>query len=447
MGRRILRPVGYAILALAAAAPLTGQGSSVYNQSACVSAAGGAAVASPCRDASSIYYSPGALALQPTAVSAGFSAIYNTGAFTYDQSGVEVEREAATPIVPHAYGSYSMDRWAVGFGVWAPYGLGIEWPEDFEGRFVSYKTQLRGIYLQPTIAYELIPGKLGVGAGPQIVLGGLELNQSQELALANPLLSGFPLGTDAVRAKLEGSGTGFGGQVGLYYNVSDRLSIGARYMHSVEVDLEGDGTFEQVDITGLPESVAAVIGQMFEPGGALVDQAVSASLTFPPQAVVGVSFAASPDLTISGDYQWTGWSTFDQIVADFEFAPDQTLTLQYNDAHTFRTGLKYALSPRLEARGGFVYNTAATPDQTVTPILPEAERHLYGAGLGYEMGSFRADVFYNYVNQADRRGRVRSAIQGSEAPGFDPATLNVGVYSSTAHLFGLTLSYSPGTSW
>lgn len=442
MSLRFVRAAGCALMVGAFAAPLGAQGSSVYNQSGCVSAVGGSAVAAPCQDASSIYYNPGALALQPTTASTGATAIYDSGSFTYDHSGVVVEREPVVPIVPHAFGSYRRDRLAFGFGFWAPYGLGIEWPEDFEGRFISWKTELRGIYLQPTVSYELIPGKLGIGGGPQIVRGGLELNQNAESTLSHLALFGFPLGTDLARAKLEGSGTGFGGQIGVFYRPSDRVAVGARYMHSVDVGLEGDAAFESVPITGLPDAIAALVDPLFAPGGPLSDQAVSAGLTFPPQAVVGVSFGATPDLVVSADYQWTGWSTFDRIIADFEAAPDVTLDFQYNDAHTLRTGARYALTPELEGRAGFVYNTAASPDQGVTPILPEADRHLYGAGLGYRMGGIRADVYYNYVDQADRRGRVRS-----ELPGFSSEDLNIGVYSSAAHLIGLTVSYSPGSPW
>ncbi len=60
------------------------------------------------------------------------------------------------------------------------------------------------------------------------------------------------------------------------------------------------------------------------------------------------------------------------------------------------------------------------------------------------MGSIQADVYYNYVNQADRRGRVRSDLPGPGEPTSPDAIvdlLNVGVYGSTAHLVGLTLSY------
>jgi long-chain fatty acid transport protein len=450
MGRHLLRPLAIAALAAASASPAFAQGSSVYNQSACVSARGGAAIAAPCADASSVYYSPGALALMPSTLSAGFSAIYNTGSYTYDGTGEVVERDAAVPIVPQAYISYRFgadQRWAGAFGVWAPYGLGIEWPEEFEGKYASWKTQLRGIYLQPTISYQITP-RLGIGAGPQIVLGGIELNQYLDAPVAIDDFSFLPLGTDIATAKLEGSGNGLGGQIGIYYEASDRLALGARYMHSVKLDLDGTADFTAlsnpdvfVPVPGLGTvPLDAVLASQFQTGGAFADRDVEASLEFPAQAVVGVRFGATPLVSIMADYQWTQWSSFDRITTNLLFeAGGEPLALQldYNDAHTFRLGTEFAAGPGLELRGGFVYNTAATPDQTVTPILPEAERQLYTLGIGYDLGMIRADAYYNYVNQADRRGRVRGELPGS----YTIDDLNIGVYSATAHLFGLTLSY------
>lgn len=458
MGRRLLRPAGLAVLACVAASPVFAQGSSVYNQSACVSAKGGAAVAAPCMDGSSIYYNPALISMLPSAASAGFSAIYNTGSFTYDTTGVVVERDPAVPVVPQAYVAFRLGeskRLGAGIGLWAPYGLGIEWPETFEGRFISWKSALRGIYIQPTVAYQIIPGKLAIGGGPQIALGGIELNQNVDAPVADDQLAalGVPLGTDIASANLAGSGVGIGGQIGIYYQVTDRLSLGARYMFPITVDLEGDADFEQIlnpdiilgipDATGVPQPVPldALTSPLFESGGSLSDQGATSQLTFPPQAVVGLRFGVTDKLDLSYDYQWTGWSTFDELVASFDGgAPDLALILNYVDAHTFRTGLTYDLSPTVQARGGWLYNTAATPDETVTPVLPEAERQLYGLGLGWKLGAMRADLYYNYVWQADRRGRVRTDLPPSffQTP---IEELNIGVYSATVHIVGLTFSY------
>ncbi len=460
MGWTILRPFALMLALAALATPLLGQGSSVYTHSACVSARGHTAVAAPCGDASSVFYNPASLAMMPSALSGGFTAVLNRGSFTYDQgarSGQTVDREGTTTPVPHGYASLRFgDRLAVGFGAWAPYGLGIEWPETFEGRYISWKSQLRAFYLQPTLAYQVIPDRLAIGLGPQIVLGGLELNQYQDahfLGIPGTPFTfgnlGVPEDTPFAAATLSGDGTGVGGQIGLHFQASDRLTLGARYMHSVKLDLSGDGEFSQVTnpevmVTGpfgpggAPATVPLdmLLADQFEPGGQLVDQSVKAELTLPAQAVVGLRFLATPELELTAEYQWTGWSTFDEIAPEFDILTMESLVLEYQDTHTFRLGGSYQATEPLVVRAGFLANTAAAPDQTVTPVLPEARRWLLSGGVGYDFGAIRLDAFYNYLNQADRSGRVRTPPMGQSG-----ITANIGTYGTTTHLVGVTFAY------
>ena len=72
-------------------------------------------------------------------------------------------------------------RFALGFGVFVPYGLTTEWDsETFEGRFLGYKTSLKAIYLQPTAAAQF--GKLKIGAGLDITSLHVELERKLDLS-------------------------------------------------------------------------------------------------------------------------------------------------------------------------------------------------------------------------------------------------------------------------
>src|SRR5690606_32746046 len=111
-----------------------------------------AGVASPCSDGSAALFNPAALALQGSAVGLGVTGISTAIDFTYDQTGERIERDGSTSPVPFGFLNYRInDRLAAGIGVFAPYGLGIDWPLDFEGRYVTYDTSLRNIYVQPTV--------------------------------------------------------------------------------------------------------------------------------------------------------------------------------------------------------------------------------------------------------------------------------------------------------
>ena len=223
--------VGMALAALVVSTgSLAAQGSNVMQHGACATAMVSAGVASPCSDGSAVLFNPAALAQQGSGISAGVTGINTQATFTYDYTGETIEQDATTTPVPFGYLNYRVsDRLAAGFGVFAPYGLGIEWPLEFEGRYVTYDTSLRNIYLQPTLAYEVAPW-LSIGAGVDVILGSIELNQRLDLAeqfvpdpaTGQPLMIpgtntparfanlGIPLGTDFADAKLAGDGVGVG---------------------------------------------------------------------------------------------------------------------------------------------------------------------------------------------------------------------------------------------
>lgn len=457
--RRSLFAVGGALVVLAGSAPaLHAQGSSVMTHSACATAMAAAGVASPCRDGSAVLFNPGALALQPSAAGLSWTGISTGGSFTYDLTGERAEREKSTASVPAGFLSWrGGGRWAAGLGVFAPYGLGIFWSEEFEGRFTSYDTDLTNVYVQPTVSFQAAPW-LSFGAGVDYVLGSIEINQRLDLAttpVPAPLAPfpgatfgnfGVPLGTDFVDVRLSGDATGFGFHLGAVLQASERLSFGARYLSEVELEYDGTARFEQIESrvvlpTGQP--LDPLLAAQFQPGAPLADQGISTSLTLPAQLVVGVAVRPIPTLQLLADYQWTGWESFDQAEIAFEAGMDQPLVLDYQNTDTYRLGAELWATEALALRGGFIYNTAAQREFSVSPLLPEAERNYYTAGIGYRFASgLGIDAGYQLVDQADRRGRVRG-----RAPGLGQAeleALNVGVYSADAHVFGVTLSYRFG---
>ena len=455
--------------AVAAVPPLQAQGSSVLTHSSCTIARGGAGVAAPCADGSAILFSPAGLAMQPSTIGLGIAGITQQREFTYDFSGETLQTDEETTPVPYGFLSYRVnDRLAAGIGVSAPYGLGIEWPveddRNFEGRFVTYDTDLRNIYIQPTVAFQATPW-LSLGAGVDIVRATIEINQRVDLAtteLPSALAPfpnatfgnlGVPLGTDFADAELAGDGTGYGFHVGAIARFSDRFSVGARYLSKVEIDYEGDATFDPLPTGltlgagnpfGLPGGtpVDAVLASQFT-SGALADQGLATSLTLPDQFIVGVAVRPIPMLQLLADYQWMGWESFDEAPIDFETSPDQALVLDYQNTDTWRLGAELTPNGALALRGGFIYNTAAEKEFSVSPLLPEAERNYYTAGVGYRFpNGLGVDVGYQYIDQSDRRGRVRGRDPGLSDTALE--ALNVGVYSVDASVLGITLSYQFG---
>lgn len=431
-----------AVACIAPGNPLHAQGSSVDQQSACMTGRVGAGVAMPCADGSAIYFSPAGLAMQPSAFSAGVSIVNSSNSFRYDPgrtlTSPSIERDPATIPVPQAFLNYrATDRLAVGIGAFAPYGLGLEWdvcdadiantaectPENhFEGRYTGYDNSFRGLYIQPTVAYQLVPNRVSIGAGLDYVAGQIEVNQRADLGGS---------GIDIADAKLKGDGNGLTFHLSGLARLSDRVSLGVRYLHSAEVEMDGTADFEQI-LTPSAAANAGVAAQFVE-GGALEDQSISTTVEFPSQFVAGVNVAATDRLNLMLDYQRTGWESFDQFDIAFENATAGTrvLNLGYQNTNTFRLAADFAATRALALRAGFRYNTEASP--RATPFLPEFERNYLAAGAGYRFTpSLGLDLAYQYIIQPDRRGSVR------------PGGPEVGVYGATGQIFGVTVSYQFG---
>lgn len=458
------------------------QGFAVYEQGTCAMGRGGAIVASTCDDGSAVLYNPAGLAgTTGFTVSAGVTVIDANGSFTEDDTNDSFDLENKPTPVPHAYITYGInDRLAAGLGLYVPYGLGTKWPMDFGGRFLGFDNSLQSIYVQPTVAYRLAD-RISIGAGLTVAFGSITINQRQDLSsvVIPPGLRlsqlGAPAGTDFAEAALDAGGaTGIGGNFGIQIQATERLSLGARYMTPIKLKYEGDATFTTVPFTTdswtLPANnplgapAGTPVGAIQLPAGnpfgvpagtplstviqgisqqvfsqALVDQDVSTELEMPAQLVLGIGVQATDDLLLLADYQWTNWASFEKIEIDFSAAgtPDRELKENFKNTNAFRVGAEYDLNEAWTLRAGVLTHNAAAPDETVTPLLPEADRTEYVLGLGWKpTPSIELNAAYQYLAQKDRRGRIVEPPEGQEPT----ESLNSGVYSFYAHLFATTLT-------
>jgi long-chain fatty acid transport protein len=428
-------------------------------------------VAKPCADGSALFYNPAAIGHgDGLTLSAGLTVVAAAGEFTDDRTGNETELDNDPIPVPHLYGTYPVTPdLAVGLGVYVPYGLETKWPNDWDGSFEGYDNGLEAFYIQPTVAYQ-VTDRIRVGGGPIVGISSVELNQRIDLsqqqvpnALAAPAglpegtsfsALGVPFHTAFADSKLEASGaTAFGGHIGVTVDVTDRLRFGTRYMLPMTFEYEGDATFSPVS-TGLtlPAAIAnpqtgdvvlpagtpvdQLVRGQFTGDGALADQTVETEIGLPAQFVAGLAFDATARLTLLADYQWTGWSSFDEIVLSFDRLPDSVREENYDNTSAVRLGAEYVVSEAFTVRTGYLFNQAAAPDETVTPLLPENDRNHLTLGVGWQPTDLlEVNVAYQYLNQNDRRGRTRDLRDGETA-----ADANSGLYAFGANLFGATLT-------
>jgi long-subunit fatty acid transport protein len=141
-------------------------------------------------------------------------------------------------------------------------------------------------------------------------------------------------------------------------------------------------------------------------------------------------------LKILADYQRTHWKLLDQITIKNQFAPATVLVETFGDTDGGRIGIERAVG-RASVRAGFDVHNSAAPDQTVTPLLPEAARQEIAAGATIPLASHtRIDLGYMYVHQGDRAGRTTDG--GLATP---TIALNTGTYHYYANLVGVSVVF------
>jgi long-chain fatty acid transport protein len=442
------------------------QGFALNEIGSCAISRGFAATGGSCMDASLIFWNPAGLTRLPGGSAlVGVSAIKLNGTFTRDTTRKEYESTAPTEFVPNAFVSkqvsYMNRKWAVGAGVYVPYGLTSEWGDDFIGRFASKKASLHSIYVQPNIAVNL-NDKWSIGGGPIFVHSSVNLVQAIDLSTQSAgqglVFSnlGFAKGTEIGQVDLNGSGNAVTGTIGIMGTLNDRWTVGARYLRKATVKYTGaTADFTQTP-TGLvipatiqPPIVAGAnvddivagqftAGQTLEPG-----QTAETVITHPDQAQVGVAYKDFHDWDIEFDYQWTGWKKFRELPVTFKkadgtdnLALNRTLIEDYNNTSAFRIGAGHSFANKATLNLGVAGATQAAPEATVTPLLPEQGRGYFSIGGSYPLGSmWTIDGAYMNIQTPGRRGRTDERANRTIAA----TQLNDGVYQLTAHVLSLSL--------
>jgi long-chain fatty acid transport protein len=388
-------------------------GFALYEASVRISGMMGAYVANG-NHVSTIFFNPAGLAqLSGTHVHAGGVMIAPRTSFRGPFPSVEkTDMETQEFIVPNIYVSHQiMDDLTLGLGVYAPFGLGSKWDQDWVGNSYSTETRIQTAVANPVVAYKLPDfgaGDIMIGAGLQVGFLG---NATLERAITD-----FANRDGMIRLEGETDGLYYGYNFGIIYRPISKLSFGFSYKSQLELEFSGDAEF-----TDLPESVFP------ETTGGL-------TITTPAHWAAGISAEPVEHLTVNFDYVWWGWSSYDELFIDFE---NETAVLQdlrsirdYEDVFQLRLGMEYGLPQvsNMMIRGGIGFDKNPIPDYTIDPTLPDTDRLLFSGGLTYAFNdNFAVDMYYTFI-----RGEQREVDE--------PRNPLKGIYNTYANIFGLAFS-------
>ena len=303
------------------------------------------------------------------------------------------------------------DRFAVGLGVTLPWGLGVAWPQEWEGRETFVSQDLTTLNVNPNLAYRLPGIDLGVAVGAQVMVSSLRQQSTTILRE----------GTE-VDVILGGQGYGLGATFAAMYRLSD-LTVGVNYRSGATLNYQGRVHFSE-EVSDTPFA------------GLLIDQDITTSLQIPHTVNAGIGYQVMDRLWVGGEINFMSWSDYDRVEVQFseqspsgapgETTPPLVVEADWEDALAIRVGAQFEVVENLKARIGFALDMTPVPDETVGPSLPDNDRYVFALGAGYTVMGIRADLGYQYVYLNPRE------ISNGNVDG---------TYQLGSHVVGINLGY------
>ncbi len=295
------------------------------------------------------------------------------------------------------------ERFKLGISVGSYAGLGVDFDDDWAGRYYIQKGLLLTFGVTPVAAYQ-VSDKFSIGGGPIFMLGQLD----NEVAVNN-IDPGLPDG----QLKTQDTGFGLGGTAGVLFEASDRTRFGLNYISPVKIDLE-----DVADIEGLGPGLEAILTAR-----GLVGTKLDLSLEIPQQLMFSAYHEFSDRLAVMGNVGWQNWEAFGRVDVTItsEQVTELTTESNYKDTWHGALGLEYGISERLRLKAGFAYDSEAVADEDRTIAFAIDRQIRYATGLDYDVSNrVTLGAAYTYFDGGDAsltqsRGPLAGTVSGDFA--------------------------------
>ena len=408
--------------------------------------AGGAAVA---EDATTVFFNPaGMTRLEGQQFTAGAHVIVPSAKFTVtaaptNAAGAPIRDSAGTPItsgssagdsgqtgvVPNLYYTNKLsNKLSIGLGINAPFGLATEYDKTWAGRYHAVESAVATININPNVAYQ-VNKQLSVAAGVSAQYIDVTLSSMVDGSLIDGTFSSSPNKDIFVENKADDWGFGF--NLGMLYQFSENTRAGVSYHSEIEHKVEGEVT-SQLPVAMLPYAA------LFQ------TQTINGSITLPASVSVSLYHRLNDRLSLMGDVSWTGWSSFDKLVINFEGTgiatqTSSTTTENWKDTWRYAIGASFRASDALILRTGLAYDQSPISDEYRTPRIPGNDRTWISLGAGYRFTqSINMDLAYAHLFVPNSKFS-KTATLGTEDQGRGTVQ---GEYENAVDIASIQLTYS-----
>jgi long-chain fatty acid transport protein len=264
---------------------------------------------------------------------------------------------------------------ALAVGSYNPLGFSFDVSDrSIPGYDVSFKSSGYVLTHNVSVAREVYKG-VRLGAGVNVLQAHLDRFSYKEA----------PAMGDAYSSSSKSDGLGVQGIFGVLVDLGSRWRLGGVYRTGSDISMNGE----------LSVSDSLLPGPLQNEKSSFTQKERN-----PATAGIGLSFLATPALTLAADWQRTQWSAsrldigFDQPGALMQ---NQSLDAGWSSTNRYRFGLEWRPLERWSFRAGYFRDPQAVafPSQSLTQLI-DVNQHYYTAGFSYRINRWRWTVAEQY---------------------------------------------------
>jgi long-chain fatty acid transport protein len=291
--------------------------------------------------------------------------------------------------------------WKLGISLGSYFGLGVDYGDNWAGRYYVTEAELLTFGINPSVGYRLNDW-LSLGAGFSVVYAEL----MQKAAVNNSAVPG-QAGLADGRLKIEDDDVAYGFNLGILLEPREDTRFGITYRSEVDLEFE--------DVASL-KNIGPVLQGLLNFSG-LAGSKVDIDMTIPQAVMLSGYHQINDQWAIMANIGWQDWSAFGKQDLTLSSTDSTTFTkdLGYDDTWHFALGAQYRFAHQWLWSVGAAYDTSPIDgDRSRTPDLPLDRQIRVGTGLQYDWNEdITLGAAYEYMHAGDAEiDQEGGALQG-----------------------------------
>lgn len=266
------------------------------------------------------------------------------------------------------------------------FGLGIEYDEDWAGRYFVQEASFLTFVISPGIGYR-INKWLSLGGGATVLYSKLD----QKTAINNQLTDpGVPDG----EIKIDDDDLGYGFNLGILIEPREDLRFSLTYRSKVEVEFK-----DVVDIKGIGPNLQALLDLI-----GVTSEKVDLEMELPQEVLISGYYDLTDKVALVASAGWQDWSNFGKSTLTLRSTNTTSFEADRNFKDTWHAaiGARYRFAEPWLWSVGFAYDSSPVDDEDRTPDMPLDRQIRLATGLQYDWNeNVTIGGAYTYIDLGD----------------------------------------------